>query len=389
MSRDLKLRQSGISLIEALVALAVMAFGMLGVVGLQATMRQNADVSKQRSEAVRIAQESIETARGFSLLAMPDEEESVLHVYDTVADGETASSGYTTNTAYTITRTVSDSDIDADSARMKSLEVRVVWTDRVGQPQEVRMSTTIAGVSPDAAGALSLPNVHGSATRRPLGRHPSIPLSAVDASDKLTSTFAPATGVAWVFNNVSGMIVSICIPTDVCTSANAWPLSGYVRFAAAATSAEAETPTGTVIGTDLRVTTTAPTAATIACYSQTQSTHVAYICAVPVDPTSTPALTWSGKLDLVSSVALPIASAPTETSAASFRVCRYTPTQSDTPPNGNVDHPLVYGNVAGPLSNQNFLVIRAGNGTSAHECPADNTATPFINGNTWQHQPHL
>ncbi|MBT9455135.1 MAG: prepilin-type N-terminal cleavage/methylation domain-containing protein [Burkholderiaceae bacterium] len=392
MRRALLTRQSGISLIEALVALAVMAFGMLGVVGLQATMRQNVDVSKQRAEAVRIAQESIETARAFSLLQTPEDEESVLRAYETLADRESPNTGYTTNTVYSVSRTVSETGAtvnESSDARMKALEVTVSWTDRLGQPQKVRLGTTIAGVSPDVAGSLGIPSVHSSVTRQPLGRNVNIPLSAVDASDKRSSSFAPTTGVTWVFNNQSGVITSICSPIDTCTPANALLLSGYVRFAAAATSAEAEAPTGTAISVDLQVTTTAPAAATVACYSRTVSTHVAYYCAVPVDPESTPALKWSGRLNLVSSVALPIASLATETSAASFRVCRYTPTQSDTPTNGNIGHPLNYTHVDGPLSNQNFLVIRAGDGSTANECPGDDAGTAFINGNTWQHQPHL
>ena len=57
------------SLVEAIVAMAVMAFGMMAIVGLQTTLRANSDVAKQRSEAVRIAEEAIETARAFSLMA--------------------------------------------------------------------------------------------------------------------------------------------------------------------------------------------------------------------------------------------------------------------------------------------------------------------------------
>ena len=60
--------QRGVSLIEALVAMAIMAFGMLALLGLQGALRGNSDVSKQRSEAVRYAQEQIELLRGFSTL---------------------------------------------------------------------------------------------------------------------------------------------------------------------------------------------------------------------------------------------------------------------------------------------------------------------------------
>ncbi len=61
----------GTSLVEAVVAMAVMAFGMLAVVGVQSTLRLNADVAKQRSEAVRIAQEAMEAARGFGVIEAP------------------------------------------------------------------------------------------------------------------------------------------------------------------------------------------------------------------------------------------------------------------------------------------------------------------------------
>ena len=58
----------GVSLIEALVALAVMSIGLLGVAGMQATLRSTADLSKQRSEAVRLAQEKLEDLRSFGTL---------------------------------------------------------------------------------------------------------------------------------------------------------------------------------------------------------------------------------------------------------------------------------------------------------------------------------
>ena len=63
--RFARARSRGISLIEAMVALAVMAFGTLGVLGVQTTLRLNADIAKQRNEAVRIGQETIEAARSF------------------------------------------------------------------------------------------------------------------------------------------------------------------------------------------------------------------------------------------------------------------------------------------------------------------------------------
>ena len=40
-----------------------------------------------------------------------------------------------------------------------------------------------------------------------------------------------------------------------------------------------------------------------------------------------------------------------------------------------------------PLSNQNFLVVPAGNGATASTCPGDDTNTPYVDGTTVLHQP--
>ena len=63
---------------------------------------------------------------------------------------------------------------------------------------------------------------------------------------------------------------------------------------------------------------------------------------------------------------------------------RYLPV---VPAISNAQHPLNYLDVDSGLLNQNFLIIRAGDGTSAFDCPADDASTPFVNGNTWHHQP--
>ena len=78
----------GISLIEAMVAVDVMAFGMLAVVGLQVTLRTNGDVSKQRAEAVRIAQQSIEDWRGISGIEA-NADPAMVDYTDLVNDGPT------------------------------------------------------------------------------------------------------------------------------------------------------------------------------------------------------------------------------------------------------------------------------------------------------------
>lgn len=390
-------KQAGVSLIEALVALVVMAFGVLGVAGLQATMRQNADISKQRSEAVRIAQEAIEDARAFTVLATPAPP-SLARAYEDVKTAVASNViGYTTNTSYTIARTV----VNSASPPIKTLVVDVAWADRTGQTQHVLLNSSVAGIAPELAGSLGIP-ANGTPTRQPRGRSVDIPVAAVDQPGSGTSVFTPpgAPTVRWVFNNVTGIITSICNPADVCTDQSAFLLSGYVRFATGAaqpTAMDAENPPSGAFALDVQVNLTLPSVQALSCFEQTLPGYVAYYCAVPV--TNTAPFKWSGQSVLVTLPGQPIASVSADNAAGHYKVCRYTPgrgedansdgvADGDKPLNGNIDHPLVYSNVPGPLSNQNFLVIRAGDGMTPFACPGDDASTPFVDGNSWPHQPH-
>ena len=71
-----------------------------------------------------------------------------------------------------------------------------------------------------------------------------------------------------------------------------------------------------------------------------------------------------GFIDAGQHVAWGLAADAADATCGRFRVCRYTPPTSDAEVIPNWQHPRVYSNVTAqePLANQNFLVIRAGNG---------------------------
>lgn len=52
-------KSRGVSLVEALVALLVMSFGMVALVGILSNLRRSEDLARQRGEAQRIAQAEI------------------------------------------------------------------------------------------------------------------------------------------------------------------------------------------------------------------------------------------------------------------------------------------------------------------------------------------
>lgn len=403
--RAMRRRALGISLIEAMVALAVMGFGTLAVLGVQTTLRMNGDIARQRSEAVRIGQEELQQVRAWATL---DDYLAFTTLPDAFVD--------VGNTRFTVRRTVVDTAaVDANQPRRKTLVLDVGWTDRTGQEQGIRLSSAIHGAAPVLAGSLAFP-ADRSYTRNPGGRHRAVPREAENiGGDGLRSRFAPPSSgdLTWVFDNITGYITSICTDSTVesCTAVNARLLAGHVRFAtvAAPTAPDAEAPPGTAVPIDVSVTTATTT---VPCYERLEiaSAAVAYYCAVVVNDDGI----WSGQSSVVGRppTDLPLAGSRSDPDDAKFQVCRYTPVRGCHPAVGstiwgapaatasctgapptpgrtmrNVDHPRDYLGVTESMLNQNFLVIRAGDGTSAYDCPPDDTTTPFVNTNTWHHQP--
>jgi len=405
----------GTSLVEALVAMAVMALGMLAVVGIQSTLRLNADVAKQRSEAVRIAQEAMESARGFSAIEAPGQGQTA---YDAVVSSQAqAVEGYTTNTTYTVTRSV----VTDTNAPRKEIRIRVQWEDRSGQVQAVELSSIVGANDPRLA-LLMGARPNGIPVRQPLGRHEGIPPSAKALPQGISVFKPPAPGgqVVWVFDNSTGVITSVCSGVlteqsalteddlaNCSTDVHALLLAGFIRFATGTqqpTAADAENPAGQALNLELNLTLSStghpyPYRQCFAAAPVSQSlaslfTDVPYFCIVYVNEAGQ----WSGRSTVVPLAFLESPEAPwliaenaADASVDRYRVCRYTPASSDSVKVPNRDHPRNYIGVNTPLWNQNFLVIRAGDGTQAFTCPVDSPINPaagdLVNSNTLVHQP--
>ena len=410
----------GVSLVEAMVALAVMAFGMLALVGVQATLRLNNDLAKQRSEATQIATEEVERMRRYAALnpvaAEPGVSWSELQGRAVAAYQPPEAIG---NTSYRVDRTVTTDAVTLQ----KVYQVAVSWTDRTGTAQRVVMDGAIWGAEPGLSALLAVP-VRPSAISQVNGREVSIPSINVTEDGENTRFEPPGTTtVAWLFNRSTGDMTACTWDGSVTSNCRrARFISGEVRFhrpnvAGALTAADAENPVGTDIGTTLRLA-DGPNAMTIAlplnlvgvtseCYADNPTvaqlappavpriTAINYYCAVFSPATEG----WGGQLiprlvDPGNAVVAPSAL------ATGFKVCRYTTASTDF--TRNEDHPKTYcviaadtlarnvscslTRVTGNLINQNYLVI-----PGDRACPSDvapDLATgDLLNTNTRQHQP--
>ncbi len=403
-------RLRGVSLIEALVALAVMAFGMLGVVGMQTSLRSNADLSRQRAEAVRLSQEEVERMRNFSVLRASDAASGQL-AFDNIGPvAQAAVAASSVNTTFFRETFVATPSVDDPLVRHVRVVVR--WADRRASDagdlnQGVELSSMIAGVPPEVA-ALSAMRTDRSALQQPQGRHFAVPRGATDLGDG-TSSFNPPGAPAdrsWIFNNATGLITRICEPAGTCTATNRWLLAGRVAFATGAepTQAEAENPADPVVSLTMAVFRDRAgyfprSSIDEPCFTEVVGTNrLDYYCAMPtslLDPGAVGQRVWSGRVRFGG---LPLSTSLADTTATNYKICRYTPDErqfiaasevvaaGETFDRYNGRHPYAFLRANSPQLNKNFLVISAGDGSTAFSCP-DERSTTIIESNTWPHDP--
>ena len=364
-------RQHGTSLIEALIALLVLSLGMVGIARLHTHLRGHADIARQRSEAVRLAQSELERVR-----AMPP-----AHVAS-AASSVGASSGVATNADYRVERQV------GEHPAYRATSVEVAWADRSGSAQRIRLDSVIASVAQALPGALAVQH-QMTPLRTIRGRSAFIPSIAKDLGDGRSALKpSPASALVIVFDNRTGQVTARCETIAAATTAGLTAetlgtcvamdgrlLSGWVRFSLGEPP-EGLAPRDAALPLDVVVTSShggSGTEAAAVCATDIQPRAVAYHCVM------TPLLgRWSGRSDIVPR------GWTIGTSAADRKVCRYSADQDGS---GAIDspaeHPAEYINVDRALMQQNFLVIR---GDQA--CPVATRAPGvFGDASTVQHQP--
>lgn len=341
----------GFTLIEALIALALVSVGMLALIGLHVGLAKHADLARQRTEASLLAQSRIEELRAFEQLAAAPGRAS----YATLASGQDLPA-IASNTRYERRWIVDGGPGD----RERRIELQVDWLDRSGDRASVRLLTLIARNEPADGGWLGMAPSSDDRRIRPRERALDIPPEATPLRGRNRGRSVlpwPGATVGFlVFDDATGAVTAGCSAaprddTDIgarCTPLQAYLLRGHLR--------------GDWIADvyDLAVVDTQHVLAVPECFvgdlfddaGGTAARMRSYRCLVraadhDLDP-STPRA-WSGR-----AIVLP----PPE---AGQSVCRDTPDPATT---DNDLHPAAYTLVTGPLQHQNFLLLAAG------PCPA-------------------
>jgi Tfp pilus assembly protein PilV len=410
--------QRGVSLIEAAIALVIMACGMLSIVGVQSSLRLNGDVARQRTEANRLAQAELEKLRAFTAVPVTANQLSWASLTSQAQTTAAALAGV--NTDFRITRTVSTQM----NPPLKIVTVSVAWVDRSGVTSQVTLESNLAAAEPILSGLLGFAATVTSASAGANGRNRTIPIGAKDLGDG-TSVLKPTDGsaVAWVFNNSTGMITRTCtvstsspsnslVVDDVRVCDNndlAQLVTGVVRFnmsnnhtlvAADADPANASDPQFN-LDVAINLTSTGQSRAA-QCFDDAPTVYsgralnsfITYYCVIYVNTSKT----WSGMTYIVPKAFTDSGHTgnweiDNSNDRDKYRICRYTPAASDsvTPAIANTDHPRSYKDVSGNLLFQNFLVIRAGDDHDRKlfcptDVPADPTILDFVDTNTLLHQ---
>ncbi len=184
----------GFSLIEVMVALLVLALGILGISKLQSTLIRTSSDANQRAVALSIAQEKIDDLKSFSKVGTTDvwaiagdglssnlsaDNLAFIHIDDNVGGAPVGTDSLLANqeiargnTVYNLTWDVTDYEFDSGAMTAASLAtatidfkevtIDVSWIDEISSQQSVSLSTIIDSRNP-ALTALSAAGKVGAA----------------------------------------------------------------------------------------------------------------------------------------------------------------------------------------------------------------------------------
>ncbi len=181
-------RNSGFSLIEAMIAVLVLAVGLLALVALQSNLvREGAD-AKARSRIASLITSRMDEARAIGYTAIATELAAVCAANNDIcqAQADAAVSGLSVTETVVLTPGVNGSEY-------KTLTVVAGWTDSAARARSLEMRTAISPLSLDTSSTLLNQQFAGDVSKSPVVRtaNPATPGMipiAVSATDSTAAT---------------------------------------------------------------------------------------------------------------------------------------------------------------------------------------------------------
>ncbi|TKB44255.1 type IV pilus modification PilV family protein [Thalassotalea mangrovi] len=155
-------KRFGFSLIEVLVALAILSVGLLGVAVFQGEMVGASASNKARAEALALAQARLEEMRNYT-----DEVKNISE-FDSLF---TVTTGFTNATSHQgINAVFSRQESIVQDNETKQITVKVSWQNGSGEPEEVVIESELGFKSPSLVGELDDFDANGPMVRSATGR---------------------------------------------------------------------------------------------------------------------------------------------------------------------------------------------------------------------------
>ena len=136
--------QIGAGLLEAMIALFVIAAGIVVLMKFQAEILHHRGYLSQQSEAVQLAENKLDDLRNYSVIATT----SGSKAYDDIVSGSSTATG--ASTSYTLVWTV----VEFLSPPYKTINITVSWVDSSGATKSVSLSSLVAKVNPVNSGVI-------------------------------------------------------------------------------------------------------------------------------------------------------------------------------------------------------------------------------------------
>lgn len=156
---------AGFSLIEVMVAVVVLAVGLLALVALQSNLVRSGADAKARSRIAALVSSRMDEARAAGYFALASQASVVCASNNDVCQAQNDAAVSNLAVARTVTTTTG-----ANSSEYKTLTVSASWNDSTGTGRRLAMSTVVSPLSLDPSNTLLNQQLSGDVAKVPVVR---------------------------------------------------------------------------------------------------------------------------------------------------------------------------------------------------------------------------